>query len=133
MAHEHLIEPTQNRVDGAVALPHQSSATLSLEAMHALNESGIEYVIPSMPSSYPPIKADAAVQSAATHFPVGSRPRVREIAIIATKGESVPPLRPGLMCWAIRFAIADPEGHPRDFFAFVDVTSGAPLGGLQLP
>jgi hypothetical protein len=127
-----LIEPTENRVGGAIPLPPQRSATLSLDAMHALEKSGIAYVIPSMPQSYPPVKAEAAVHSAASHFAVGSHPRISEMAIIAIVGESVPPLRHGLMCWAIRFAIDDHRGPPRDFFAFVDVRTGEPLGGLDL-
>lgn len=86
MANNHLIEPVQNRVDGAVALPSQVSATLTLDAMHALDRRGIAYVIPSMPVNYPPVKAEAAVHIAATHFPVGSHPQVVEFAIIALKG-----------------------------------------------
>lgn len=133
MVPERLIEPMENRVDGAITLPFQSSATLSLDAMRSLRTCGIAYLIPSMPHGYPPVKAEAAVISAASHFPVGSNPRVHEMAIIAIAGEAVPPLRHGLMCWVIRFTIDDCLGHSHDFFAFVNVRSGEPLGGLDLP
>lgn len=133
MRADRLIEPKENRLDGGIALPSQSSATLSLHAVHALEKSGIDYLIPSMPRGYPPVKAEAAVHSAASHFAAGSRPRISEMAIIAITGATVPPLRHGSMCWAIRFTIDDRPGQSHDFFAFVDVRSGEPLGGLDLP
>jgi hypothetical protein len=122
-----LIPPKPNRV--RVFPAPNVSATLNPATTHFLASRGIHYVIPRVPSGFPPVKAAQAIRVAASHFPLGPAPRVRGLAFIALRETSMPPLRYGMIVWAISFV---PPGRNASgyFIAFVEVMHPRSLGAL---
>ena len=127
----HLIPPTSNTVIRVATVPHPGSATLSLGAMRFLRTRDIRYVIPRVLSGFPSVTAPHALRVAEARFAVGPYPRLREMTFIAIVGNAVPPLRDGMIVWAISFGVPKRDASSGYYIGFVHTNTPTPLGAVR--
>jgi hypothetical protein len=124
-----LLAPSVNHAAGEIALPQQSSATLSYQVKVWLQSQGLTYVIPRVPGAFPPVKALTAARAAAEHTPAGPHPVIREMALISPLAAPYP-LSLHQVYWAVVLA---PRRRPSYIYYVTFVETNAPtvVGSLH--